>query len=116
MRQQIKGLIEKIQWPASRAGIDLQAGLQGAWIIPQQIRIFPCSERPMTSSMVTVCIIFRALDRGFEQYIGQQRLRLLRLGQLRFQPGGEGEQRVKLGHDTGLFRNRRNREHEFPNQ
>jgi hypothetical protein len=33
MRQQIKGLIEKIQWPASRAGIGLQAGLQGAWIL-----------------------------------------------------------------------------------
>ena len=93
-----------MQWSASRAGIGLQAGLQGAWIIPQQIRIFPCSERPMTSSMVTVCIIFRALGRGFEQYIGQQRLHLLRLGQLCFQPGREGEQRFEFCDDAGLFR------------
>ena len=92
-----------MQWSASRAGIGLQAGLQGAWIIPQQIRIFPCSERPMTSSMVTVCIIFRALGRGFEQYIGQQRLHLLRLGQLCFQPGREGEQCFDFGDDAGLF-------------
>lgn len=79
-------------------------------IIPQKIRIFPCSERPMTSSMVTVCIIFRALDRGFEQYIGQQRLRLLRLGQLCFQPGREGEQCFDFGDDTGLFGYGRERE------
>ena len=64
----------------------------------------------MTSSMVTVCIIFRALGRGFEQYIGQQRLHLLRLGQLCFQPGGEGEQCFDFGDDAGLFGLRRHRD------